>query len=268
MSSSYKEDEKAIKDIVKRGVESLTPEQGLKLIGYYKTRKTSELVVRNNPSIKTTDLKKSSVVYEYSCPLRNCKLQSKYIGMTETTLNRRLTCHLSSGAHKLHTKQVHNEKLTRAVLESHTVILAHVEDRKRLQFLEAIFIINEKPTMNVQVASFDVLPSLCVVGRKSEGGGPVEGAGRHRLAFWLVDSPCHVISSCLAYIARPLRSTFVLLFGLSMIHVGSKRCENMNFSEVIFILPPQTRSVVRRMESVWRKIINAEAAVSFNNIYI
>ena len=77
-----------------------------------------------------------------------------------------------------------------------------------------------------------------------------------------------MIGSCLAYIARPLRSASVLIFGLRMIHVGSKRCENMNFGEVIFILPPQIRSVVRRMESVWRKIINAEAAVSFNNIYI
>ena len=37
---------------------------------------------------------------------------------------------------------------------------------------------------------------------------------------------------------------------------------------MIFILPTQIRSVVRRMELEWRKIINAEAAVSFNKIYI
>ena len=57
-------------------------------------------------------------------------------------------------------------------------------------------------------------------------------------------------------------------FGLLMTHVGSKRRTDMNLGEIIFILPPQIvdRSVVRRMESVWRKIINADAAVSFNKI--
>ena len=41
MSSSYREDEKAIKDIVKRGVETMTPEQNVKLVVYYKPEKAS-----------------------------------------------------------------------------------------------------------------------------------------------------------------------------------------------------------------------------------
>ena len=44
-----------------------------------------------------------------------------------------------------------------------------------------------------------------------------------------------------------------------MIHAGSKRHIEMKFGEIIFILPPQIRSVVRRVELVWSKIINAEA---------
>ena len=47
-------------------------------------------------------------------------------------------------------KQIHGENLTRTMLESHKVILM---DRKRLQFLEAICITNDKPSMNVQTAS-------------------------------------------------------------------------------------------------------------------
>ena len=40
----------------------------------------------------------------------------------------------------------------------------------------------------------------------------------------------------------------------------------MNSGEIIFILPSQIRSVLRRMESVLRKIINAEAALSLDKI--
>ena len=57
-------------------------------------------------------------------------------------------------------------------------------------------------------------------------------------------------------------------FGLMMIQVGSKRHTDMNFGEIISLLPPQTRGVVLRMESDWRKIINDEAAVSFNKIFL
>ena len=58
--------------------------------------------------------------------------------------------------------------MTGAILESHTVILAQAGDRKSLQFLEAICVIHEKPTMNVQMASFNVLLSLRVIRKKNE----------------------------------------------------------------------------------------------------
>ena len=47
MSSSYNEDAKAIKNIVKRVVESMTPAQKVKLVVYCKTRKTSRHPPRN-----------------------------------------------------------------------------------------------------------------------------------------------------------------------------------------------------------------------------
>jgi PHD/YefM family antitoxin component YafN of YafNO toxin-antitoxin module len=175
MSSAYREDEKVMKDIVKRGVESTTPQQLVKLVIYYKNKKTSEVVIKNSPIKRTTDLKQSSVVYEYSCPLGDCKLQSKYIGMTETTLSRRLTCHLTSGAPKVHTLQVHGEQLTRTMLENNTVILARASDHFRLKFLEAVFILNNRPNLNVQTASFDLLPSVRVIRKRCETTGSEEG---------------------------------------------------------------------------------------------
>ena len=64
MTFKYSKDEKVIKDIVQRGVESTDPNQRIKLVVNYKSRKTSELVIKNNPCRIITHLKKSSVVYE------------------------------------------------------------------------------------------------------------------------------------------------------------------------------------------------------------
>jgi hypothetical protein len=41
---------------------------------------------------------------------------------------------------------------------------------------------------------------------------------------------------------------------------GSKR-RIMNFGEIIYSLPPFTRRIARKIESIWKKLINAEAAV-------
>jgi hypothetical protein len=83
-------------------------------------------------------------------------LQSKYVSMTETSLSRRLACHLSSGAPKLHSLQAHGEKLTCVMLGNNTTILAETSDRKRLQYLEAIFIIEKKTSLNIQSSLFDI----------------------------------------------------------------------------------------------------------------
>jgi hypothetical protein len=40
----------------------------------------------------------------------------------------------------------------------------------------------------------------------------------------------------------------------------------MNFGEIIYSLPPFTRRIARKIESIWKKLINAEAVVVFNKI--
>ena len=124
MSSAHKTDERILKDIVKRGVQPLEQENEIVLTIYYRNKKISNLVMKNNPNEKTGDLGRTGVIYQYTCQIGGCKLQNNsYIGMCTTTLSRRLTCHLQSGTPKNHSLQEHGEPLTREALVENTIIL-------------------------------------------------------------------------------------------------------------------------------------------------
>ena len=68
---------------------------------YYNKFKTSNLVIRNNLSPSIGVLQKTNVIYKYiykfKCPLGDCISDNNniYVGLTSTTLLRRLTMHLS-----------------------------------------------------------------------------------------------------------------------------------------------------------------------------
>ena len=66
MSSQYKTDEKVLKDIISKNVKG-TGDNVLKLHIYYQNMKTRNLVMKNNPA-KTEALKRTNVVYKFSCP--------------------------------------------------------------------------------------------------------------------------------------------------------------------------------------------------------
>ena len=153
MSSAYKADEKAVRDIVYRNCIPSDPEDSLKLIIYYKSPKTSSLVMNNNLSKDTSDLKATNVVYEFSCPIGDCarRSNSSYIGYTTTSLSRRLTMHLQTGAPKQHMATTHNTRLTRSILVDNTTIIARCHDVNRLRVLEAVYIRDKDPTINRQM---------------------------------------------------------------------------------------------------------------------
>ena len=161
MSTGYKVDERILTDIVKRGVKPTNEEDSVQLTIYYKNKKTSQLVMKNNLNEKEGDLSRTGIVYQYTCPIGDCKTRNVcYIGMSTTTLSRRLTYHLQNGTPKNHTTRIHNTPLTRQMLVENTVILDGSSDRKRLQIQEALFIDLKKPEMNVQIGSTSVpLPS-------------------------------------------------------------------------------------------------------------
>ena len=126
MSTAYKADEKALRDIIARNCIPSDPETNLRLIIYYKSPKTSNLVMNNNLSKDTSVLKASNVVYEFKCTAGDCarRSNSTYIGYTTTSLSRRLTMHLQTGAPKQHMRATHNSSLTRSILVENTSIIA------------------------------------------------------------------------------------------------------------------------------------------------
>ena len=60
---------------------------------------------------------------------------------------------------------------------------------------------------------------------------------------------------------------------ISIMKIATKNCSwnvatppKVNFGHVMFQLPPSIRSVLRKTENLWKKIINAEDAISFNKV--
>ena len=115
LSSIYKTDERIIREIIKNNTKCIKSNDNLKLIIYYKSNLTFNLLTQNNQSPKLPQLKQTNIIYEYKCQLEDCELQrnSSYIGKTTTTLSRRLTMHLANGGPKQHTLQKHKTQLTR-----------------------------------------------------------------------------------------------------------------------------------------------------------
>ena len=151
MTDGYKLDERILQDIVGKNV---TPaaNSGLALRIYYKSRRTSNLVMKNNLN-KSTTLKCTNVVYQFTCPHEDCKPHPTpvcYIGDTTTTLSRRLTCHKQSGDLEKHMREKHNRRVTRDDLVDGTKIIDFERNRRRLRILEAVYIQLLKPTLNIQ----------------------------------------------------------------------------------------------------------------------
>ena len=160
MSSQYKADEAAIKKIVSKCVIPNNNDARLQFIIFYKSMKTSNLILKNNPASQPPELQRSHLVYEYTCKQGNCEaLPSSYIGMTTTKLSRRLTLHLNDGAPKKHTREVHGTSLTREMLVEGTTILQQEKNAQRLQILEALLIKDLRPTLNCQANELYVIPT-------------------------------------------------------------------------------------------------------------
>ena len=158
MSTQYRMEEKAIRDIIRKNVKPTSPNQTIDLIIYYKTKKTSQLIMRNNTTAKPAPTQEANVIYKHTCTAEDCGPHS-YIGMTRTSLSRRLTCHLQNGSIKEHYNKGHQTKLTRQQLEDNTSIIDRETDTRRLMFLEALYIEEIKPTINLQVRDLKILPT-------------------------------------------------------------------------------------------------------------
>ena len=153
MSSDYKKDEKVLRDIVHRNCIPVQPINDIELIMYYQTPSTAKLVISNNIARDTSDLKATNIVYEFKCPVGDCarRNNSSYIGHTTTTLSRRITMHLQSGAPDKHVRTKHDIQLTRSMMTNNTSIIARCSNRKKLMILEAVYIRDRDPLINRQM---------------------------------------------------------------------------------------------------------------------
>ena len=137
--------------MINHNVKCCSENDQLKLVIFYKNPKVSNLLMKNNPMQDNSPLKASNVIYEFKCSREECvPLNISYIRMTTTTLRRRLTMHLREGAPRKHFRDRHNDNLTRDELVTSTRILKHCRDTQRLPIYESLFILDSKPTLNLQ----------------------------------------------------------------------------------------------------------------------
>ena len=115
--------------------------------------KTCNLVMKSNTMSKSSPLCQTNIVYRFDSPMPHCKAES-YIGMTQTTLSRRLTYHVQSGSIYKHFKQEHEIKPNRDQLADNTSIIAKANNRYKLAIKEALFILEYAPTINKQFDNF------------------------------------------------------------------------------------------------------------------
>ena len=90
------------------------PYKKIKLIIYYDKFKTSNLVIKNNSSPSIGFLQKTNVIYQFKCLLGDCISDNNnniYVGLTATTLLRRLTMDLSdTSSISQHLKNIHAQQ--------------------------------------------------------------------------------------------------------------------------------------------------------------
>ena len=110
--------------------------------------------MKNNLSGKKRELSRTNVIYEFTCPENECFhhpiLNNVYLGFTHCTLSRRTSFHLQNGAILKHYLQKHNRKIDRKTAEQCLKIRYQENHSERLEILEALMILVEKPEINKQ----------------------------------------------------------------------------------------------------------------------
>ena len=124
--------------------------------------------MKNDQSPPLDDLQRTNLVYEFKCKQGDCEhLNISYIGVTRTTLSRRLTMHKSSGAPKDHYNNKHNAGLSREALVNSTKIIRQENDPVRLMIFEALLIHIKRPSINQQSTGASRTLKLHNIGRST-----------------------------------------------------------------------------------------------------
>ena len=146
MSSQYKQEENNLRKIID---DNITPQtnNSVKLAIYYKNKKLSQMLIRNNVNRDTSN---SHVVYKHTCNQEGCQSHQYYVGYTTTTLKQRMTMHAQQGSIREHNEERHKKRIRTAEILETTEVLHRSQDRMELLIVEALVIKGEKPPLNNQ----------------------------------------------------------------------------------------------------------------------
>ena len=172
MHANYKTDEKVLKEIVKNHVKCTDNNYKINLIVYYRNKKTSNLVIKNNLSPPKPYFQNTDLVYAFKCPMSHPKV-TLYVGYTQTTLHRRLQSHTQQGSIKEHFHKNHNIKVTSDILRNNTQIIAKAQDKQRLTIKEALLISQHAPIINKQFDNFNNTLKLFKSNNSNEPSLPI-----------------------------------------------------------------------------------------------
>ena len=146
-------DERVLKDILKSHILQLKVK--INLIIYYKAKKISEKLMKNNlNSSETPHYMKSHLVYRFTCNKGECLSlpnKNEYIGMTTCTLRERLNKHRFQGGILKHFVREHDGATNPPEIEeliNFTEILYYENNPTLLHIFEALYIKNLRPNLN------------------------------------------------------------------------------------------------------------------------
>lgn len=145
-SSNYKNEERELKQAVRRNVAPTDGRKRLNIMIYYRNNKLRSLFICNKMFKSSTN---DHVVYQYQCNQVGCN-SSKYIGYTTMTLAKRFYTHVQTGAIRLHNKDRHDTKPLTAELLENTTVLYKAATKIDLTIAEAILIKEKQPILNQQ----------------------------------------------------------------------------------------------------------------------
>ena len=158
--TNHDQEEEVLKKIIQRGVEVLEPFERLTLRVFCRPRTTASLIMRNNTSGEKPMAEVTNVVYQFKCPVGACQYRNTtYIGLTTTTLRRRMQAHRNNGGINSHYTASHDRKPLLTELLENTTIVHREPLRYRLNIAEAVHIAVKHPVLNTQKESDYVLPS-------------------------------------------------------------------------------------------------------------
>ena len=155
----YREECDALRSIIKRGITSINRDAIMDLRIFCKPNLISSLIMRNSTAPRVPREATTNVVYKFSCQEGRCDGSSTYIGRTSSTLRRRLQAHRSNGSIFQHFTETHNMRPPLQKLIEQTEIVHKESAFRKLQIAEAVSIICQHPTINIQQAADFILPS-------------------------------------------------------------------------------------------------------------